>query len=44
MIITPTNFAIAADSYLQRLNNCFQPNIIAAIETLAQDLHQAWIE
>ena len=43
-MITPTNFAIAADSYLQRLNNCFQPNIIAAIETLAQDLHQAWIE
>ena len=43
-MISPTNFALAADSYLQRLNNCFQPNIIAAIETLAQDLYQAWIE
>jgi D-sedoheptulose 7-phosphate isomerase len=40
----PNSFAINAENYLQQLNSCFQPNIIAAVETLAHDLHQAWIE
>lgn len=41
---TPTSFGVAAENYLQQLNSCFEPNIIAAIETLAQELHQAWVE
>jgi len=37
-------FAADASAYLQRLQTCFNPTVLAAVETLATDLKQAWIE
>jgi len=37
-------FTAGANAYLQRLQSCFSPMILEAVETLATDLMQAWIE
>jgi len=42
--ISSTSFAQVADAYLQRLKASFSAEIIAAIETLANELRQAWVE
>lgn len=39
-----SSFAEGAAAYLQRLQGCFGPSILSAVETLAEDLRQAWIE
>ena len=41
---TQSNFALAAAEYLLRLQSCFNPDVLAAVETLAEELLQAWIE
>jgi len=42
--MTLSSFTHAADDYLQRLQSCFNPEVMAAVEILAQELHHAWIE
>jgi D-sedoheptulose 7-phosphate isomerase len=37
-------FAANALAYLQSLQSCFSPEVLAAVETLAQDLLAAWSE
>jgi D-sedoheptulose 7-phosphate isomerase len=44
MTATQSTFALVASAYLQRLQSCFGPEILAAVETLARELRQAWIE
>jgi D-sedoheptulose 7-phosphate isomerase len=44
MTATQSTFALAAGVYLQRLQSCFGPEILEAVETLACELRQAWIE
>jgi len=44
MTLTQSSFALAAGDYLQRLQSCFSPAILEAVETLADDLRQAWVE
>jgi len=41
---TDSTFATTASAYLNRLQGCFSAANLAAIETLAQSLRQAWIE
>jgi len=43
-ITTDSTFATAAWAYLNRLQGCFSAANLAAIETLARALRQAWIE
>ena len=44
MTLTQSSFALAAADYLLRLQSCFSPDVLAAVETLAEELRQAWIE
>ena len=44
MTLTQSSFALAAGDYLLRLQSCFSPDVLAAVETLAKALRQAWIE
>ena len=44
MTLTQSNFAITAGTYLQRLQSCFSAEVLAAVETLAEELRQAWID
>lgn len=44
MTLTQSSFALAAGDYLQRLQSCFSPAILEAVETLAEDLRSAWVE
>lgn len=44
MTLTQSSFALAAGDYLLRLQSCFSPDVLAAVETLAEELRQAWIE
>jgi D-sedoheptulose 7-phosphate isomerase len=39
-----SSFAASAGSYLQRLQDCFSEEIVEAVETLATELRQAWVE
>ena len=44
MTLTQSSFALTASNYLQRLQSCFSPEVLAAVETLAEELRQAWID
>ena len=44
MTLTKSSFAVSARDYLLRLQNSFSADLLAAIETLAEELRQAWIE
>ena len=44
MTITQSSFSLAAGDYLQRLQSCFNAEVLAAVETLAEELRLAWIE
>ena len=44
MTLTQSNFAITAGTYLQRLQSCFSAEVLAAVENLAEELRQAWID
>jgi len=44
MTLTQSNFALAAGAYLQRLQSCFTAEVLAAVETLAEELRLAWIQ
>ena len=44
MTLTQSSFALAAGNYLQRLQSCFSVEVLAAVETLAEELRQAWID
>lgn len=44
MTIAPASFALGAEAYLHRLHSCFEPQIFTAIESLARELRQAWID
>lgn len=44
MTLTQSSFALRANDYLQRLQNCFNTEVLAAVETLAEELRLAWIE
>lgn len=44
MTLTQSSFAITAGDYLQRLQSCFSPATLEAVETLAEDLRSAWVE
>lgn len=44
MSSSPTPFARAAGDYLVRLQSCFSAEIFGAVEQLAQELRQAWID
>ena len=41
---TTSTFTDNAFSYLERLHNCFNKKNLEAIENLAKELHQAWID
>ena len=43
MTLIQSSFAAAAGAYLQRLQGCFSPQILEAVETLATELRQAWV-
>ena len=44
--MTPTenSFKQTASDYLNRLKNCFTPELIAKVELLAQEMKQAWVD
>lgn len=42
--VTTNRFAADAIAYLQRLQNSFNPAILRAIENLAEELLQAWVD
>ena len=44
MTLPPSSFALIAGTYLQRLQSCFSVEVLAAVETLAEELRQAWID
>jgi len=44
MTLIQSRFALAAGTYLQRLQSCFSAEVLAAVETLAEELRHAWIE
>ena len=44
MSLVQTGFSLQAQSYLQRLQDCFSAENLHAIETLAQALRHAWVE
>ena len=44
MTLTQSSFALTAGTYLQRLQNCFSAEVLAVVETLAEELRQAWID
>jgi D-sedoheptulose 7-phosphate isomerase len=44
MTLTQSSFALAAGDYLLRLQSCFSPEVLEAVETLAEELRLAWIE
>jgi D-sedoheptulose 7-phosphate isomerase len=44
MTLTLSTFALAAGDYLLRLQSCFSAKVLAAVETLAEELRQAWID
>ena len=44
MTLTQSSFALTAGTYLQRLQSCFSAEVLAAVETLAEALRQAWID
>ena len=44
MTLTRSSFAPTAGTYLQRLQSCFSAEVLAAVETLAEALRQAWID
>ena len=44
MTDTQSSFTISAREYLHRFHNSFSIDVLVAIETLAKDLRQAWIE
>jgi D-sedoheptulose 7-phosphate isomerase len=44
MTLTQSSFALAACTYLRRLQSCFSPEVLQAVETLAEELCQAWID
>lgn len=44
MTLVQTGFSLQAQSYLQRLQDCFSAENLHAIETLAQALRHAWVE
>ena len=44
MTVTQSRFAVAAEAYLARLQGCFSAEILAAVEQLAMEMLQTWIE
>ena len=44
MTLTQSSFALAAGTYLQRLQSCFSAEVLAAVETLAEELRLAWVD
>ena len=44
MTMVQLDFGVAARAYLQRLQDCFSPQILQAVETLAIELRQAWVD
>lgn len=44
MTLTQSSFALTAGTYLQCLQSCFSAEVLAAVETLAEALRQAWID
>ena len=44
MTLIQSSFAVAAGAYLQRLQGCFTAEILTAVEQLANELRQAWID
>jgi len=44
MTLTQSSFALKAGTYLQRLQSCFSVEVLAAVETMAEELRQAWID
>ena len=44
MTLTQSSFALTAGTYLQRLQSCFSAEVLEAVETLAEELRQAWID
>lgn len=41
---TTSTFADSAFSYLERLKKCFNKTNLKAVENLAEELHQAWVD
>ena len=44
MTAIQSGFAVAACGYLQRLQGCFTAEVFEAVEVLATELLQAWVE
>jgi len=44
MTLPQSSFALTAGTYLQRLQNSFSAEVLAVVETLAEELRQAWID
>ena len=44
MTLTQSCFALTAGTYLQRLQSCFSAEVLAAVETLAEELRLAWVD
>ncbi|MDC0165842.1 SIS domain-containing protein [Synechococcus sp. AH-558-M21] len=44
MTVIQSSFAVAAGAYLQNLQGCFSNEVLEAVETLAAELRQAWVE
>jgi D-sedoheptulose 7-phosphate isomerase len=44
MTLIQSSFALAAGAYLTRLQGCFTAEILTAVEQLANELRQAWID
>jgi D-sedoheptulose 7-phosphate isomerase len=44
MTLIKSSFALTAGDYLLRLQSCFSTEVLAAVETLAEELRHAWID
>lgn len=44
MTINQDEFVLQAFSYLERIRNCFSPEVLKAVEILADSLMEAWVE
>ena len=44
MTLTQSSFAVSANDYLNRLHTCFSSEVLAAVEVMAKDIRQAWID
>lgn len=44
MTLIQSSFACTAKNYLDSLHSCFNPEVLAAVESMAVEIRQAWVD